>query len=70
MPARNHPPLTVRDGCAAAAASLQVLGDDDMGFSEDDFIGLFDETPMGVGAQPKREAQPSGSTTENTPPSS
>jgi len=45
---------------------LQMLGDDDMGFSEDDFIGLFDETPMGVGAQPKREKQ----TTENTPPSS
>ena len=25
---------------------LQVLGDDDVGFTEEDYIGLFDETPI------------------------
>lgn len=30
---------------------LQVLGDEEVGFTEDDFIGLFDETPMAPAAR-------------------
>ena len=32
---------------------LQKLGDDESGFTEEDFIGLFDETPMGGSSVPR-----------------
>ena len=42
---------------------LQVLGDEEVGFTEEDFIGLFDETPIPKSAPPAVAATPAAAKT-------
>ena len=47
---------------------LQVLGDEEIGFTEEDFIGLFDETPIPKKAPPTVAATPPTTTKPSAAP--